>query len=133
MIFKNHRGKEIKVAKANKYKIDWDSGCRSKIQKQVKDILYKYWKGDLVYEEFPVAGTRLTLDFYNASCNIAIEVDGMQHYQYNEFFHNKNRNNFLEQLKRDDFKESFCSTNSITLYRIREDKNVQEQINNLKL
>lgn len=133
MIFKNERGREIKVAKANRYKISWDSECRSKVQKRVKDLLFEYWKADMVYEEFPVAGTRLTLDFLNISCNIAIEVDGLQHYKYNEFFHGKNRNNFLQQLKRDDFKERFCSNNNITLYRIREDKNLEQQIKELNL
>ena len=133
MIFKNEKGRSLKVARANKYRINWDSNCRSKVQKKVKDILKQHWEGDMVYEEFPVAGSRLTLDFFNASCNIAIEVDGLQHYQYNKHFHQKSRNNFLNQLKRDDFKERFCEVNNITLYRIREDQNIEDQINDLNL
>lgn len=133
MIFKNNKGKEIKVAKANRYRINWDSSCRSKVQKKVKDLLKPYWQAHMVYEEFPVAGSKLTLDFFNASANIAIEVDGAQHYKYNKFFHGNNKNNFLNQLKRDDFKERFCEINGITLHRIRDDQDLEEQIKELQL
>jgi hypothetical protein len=133
MIFKNDKGKDIKIVRANRYTINWDSNCRSKVQKRVKDLLKQYWECDMVYEEFPVAGSRLTLDFYNASCNIAIEVDGLQHYKYNKHFHKDSRNNFLNQLKRDDFKERFCEINKIILHRIREDENLEEKLKEFNL
>ena len=87
-------------------------------KKTVKNVLYDNWFADVVFEEFPVAGTRLTFDFFNATRNIAIEVDGNQHYKYNKFFHSNSRQNFLSQLKRDEKKEYFCDINNIELIRI---------------
>ena len=74
MIFLTKAGKEQKIKNSTRYLIDWNKKCRSKIQKRVKDLLHGYWDADVVFEEFPVAGTRMTLDFYNANKKIAIEM-----------------------------------------------------------
>jgi len=128
MIFKSITGREQKMRNPTKYLIKWDKKCRSKLQKKVKDLLYKYWKADVVFEEFPVLGSRMTIDFYNANKNIAIEVDGMQHYKYNKFFHSNSKHKFLEQLKRDEQKELFCESNSIKLIRIMENEKIDEEL-----
>jgi hypothetical protein len=133
MVFINLKGYTTKVKSVYKYKIDWEGDSLSKIQKRVKQLLYPYWCSDFVYEEFPVAGTRMAFDFYNASKKIAIEVDGKQHYSYNSFFHSNSRQRFLDQLKRDDDKERFCEINNIVIHRIREDKNVIQQVEELDL
>ena len=101
-----------------KYLIDWDAKSRSKIQFKVKKFLKKYWKNHVVFEEFPVAGTRLSIDFYNANKKIAVEVQGSQHTKYNSFFHGGHKNNYLEQLKRDEMKFKFCELNEIQLIEI---------------
>lgn len=120
MTFLCANGREKKVKNITKYLIDWDSKCRSGIQKNVKNNIKPYWFADVVFEEFPVAGTRMTLDFFNATQNIAIEVDGNQHYKYNKFFHSNSRQNFLRQLNRDEKKEYFCEINNIKLIRVLE-------------
>lgn len=120
MIFTSINGRTQKMRNPTKYLIKWDKKCRSKIQKRVKDLLFDHWSGDVVFEEFPVLGSRMTIDFFNANKRLAIEVDGGQHYKYNKFFHSNNRLNFLEQLKRDEKKENFCEMNKITLVRIIE-------------
>ena len=120
MIFLNFSGKLCKVKNPTKYLINWNLKCRSKIQKKVKDLIKPYWFSDVVFEEFPVISTRMTIDFYNANKKIAIEVDGNQHYKYNKFFHSNSRQNFLSQLKRDEKKEYFCQINNIRLVRILE-------------
>jgi len=120
MIFLCTNGRKKKISNSVKYLIDWDADCRSGIQKTVKNVLHNNWFADVVFEEFPVAGTRLTFDFFNATRNIAIEVDGNQHYKYNKFFHSNSRQNFLSQLKRDEKKEYFCEINNIMLFRILE-------------
>lgn len=99
--------------------IDWNSESRSKFQARVKSFLRPYWENNVVFEEFPIVGTRLTLDFYNANKRIAIEVQGRQHTKYVEFFHS-DRINFLHQLKRDRNKERFCELNKIKLVTIFE-------------
>ena len=58
----------------------------SKRQKAVKDFLKDYWYHHVTFEEFPVVGTRLSLDFYNANKRVAVEVQGAQHTKYNKFF-----------------------------------------------
>jgi|TARA_R100000008_G_C3571959_1_gene162748 very-short-patch-repair endonuclease len=120
MTFLCTNGRERKIKNVSKYLIDWESDCKSGIQKNVKNQLKDYWFADVVFEEFPVAGTRLSLDFYNSTQKIAVEVDGNQHYRYNKFFHSNSRQNFLHQLKRDEKKEYFCDINQIKLIRVLE-------------
>tara|TARA_R110000824_G_scaffold20482_5_gene77111 strand:+ start:10927 stop:11352 length:426 start_codon:yes stop_codon:yes gene_type:complete len=126
MIFLCINGREKKVRNSVKYLIDWKTKCKSGIQKTVKNLLCDYWFADVVFEEFPVAGTRLSFDFFNATKNIAVEVDGNQHYKYNKFFHSNSRQNFLSQLKRDEKKEYFCEINNINLLRVLESEIVEK-------
>jgi very-short-patch-repair endonuclease len=130
MIFLCTNGRKKKIANSVKYLIDWDADCKSGIQKKVKNVLYDNWFADVVFEEFPVAGTRLTFDFFNATRNIAVEVDGNQHYKYNKFFHSNSRQNFLSQLQRDEKKEYFCEINNIELIRILESEIVEGKFPN---
>jgi very-short-patch-repair endonuclease len=129
MIFISARsGKPAKLKHATKYLIKWNGKCRSKIQARVKQLLYPFWFADVVFEEFPVLGTRLTLDFFNSNRQIALEVDGNQHYQYNKFFHGGSRMKFLQQLQRDQAKEDFCERNGITLIRIMESEKIDQKL-----
>ena len=117
MKFIDAYGKERNIKNAKKYLIDWDKPSRSKFQTRVKKFLYAYWKNDIVFEEFRVAGSRLTLDFYNANKKIAIEVQGAQHTKYVKFLH-KNRLKYCDQLKRDQKKLDFCVANDIKLAEV---------------
>jgi very-short-patch-repair endonuclease len=128
MIFLTTTGRQHKIKNSTKYLINWDKACRSKIQKKIKDLLYNHWAADIVFEELPVAGTRMTLDFYNASRRIAVEVDGNQHYKFNKFFHSNSRQKFLAQLQRDDKKEYFCEINNIKLARVLESDKLSEEL-----
>lgn len=120
MTFKTLLGKRRRIKRPVIYLINWEKNSRSKLQNKVKDFLKVFWDGDVVFEEFPVVGTRLTIDFYNATKNIAIEVQGNQHTKYNKFFHKGNKMNYLDQLKRDDEKLSFCNLNNIKLLEVHE-------------
>ena len=97
MTFKTLLGKRRRIKKPINYLINWEEGSRSKLQGKVKNFLKVFWDGDVVFEEFPVVGSRLTLDFYNATKNIAIEVQGKQHTKYNKFFHKDNKINYLNR------------------------------------
>ena len=66
----------------------------------------------------------MTLDFYNATLNIAIEVQGRQHTEYVEFFHGKSKMNYLKQLKRDQDKHNFCEINNIMLIEIHDEEDM---------
>ena len=120
MTFQTLLGKRRRIKRPVIYLINWEKNSRSKLQSKVKNFLKVFWDGDVVFEEFPVVGTRLTLDFYNATKDIAIEVQGSQHTKYNKFFHKGNKINYLNQLKRDDDKLSFCDLNGIRLLEVHE-------------
>ena len=117
MKFLDPLGKERNLKGAKKYLINWEEKSRSKFQKNIKDFLKDYWVHDIVFEEFRIVGTRLSLDFYNANKKIAVEVQGDQHIRYVKHFH-KNRLKYLEQLKRDQKKLDFCEINDIKLVEI---------------
>ena len=103
----------------NKYLIDWDKKSRSKIQFKVKQFLKEYWGNHIVYEEFPVYGTRLKVDILNATKKMAVEVNGSQHTSFNKFFH-KTRINYLRSLKRDHRKLEWLKVNDFELIEIEE-------------
>ena len=128
MKFKTLNGKEKILRNARKYIINWQSKSRSKIQWRVKQFLFANWKHDIVFEELPVVGSRLSLDFYNANKKTAVEVQGKQHQTYNPYFHASNRQNWLSQLKRDDLKLDFCLTNGIRLVEIYETDTLCEEL-----
>ncbi len=117
MKFVDQYGKQRNLKNAKKYLINWDKPSRSKFHTRVKDFLRSYWKHDVVFEEFRVVGTRLTLDFYNANKKIAVEVQGAQHTKYVKFFH-KNKFKYSDQLKRDEKKLQFCEANKIKLAEV---------------
>ena len=134
MVFFSTSGRTTKLKNPFNYLIDWDGKCRSKFQKNVKEMLHAHWFADIVFEELPVIGTRLTIDFYNANKKIALEVDGNQHYKFNKHFHGNNRSKFLGQLQRDEKKEYFCEINNIRLVRILESDTLnEEQLKKLEL
>jgi hypothetical protein len=101
-----------------KYLIKWDKKSRSKFQTEVKFFLRPFWKGQIVYEEFPVVGTKMTLDFVNLSGRIALEVQGSQHSEYNKFFHGEYASNYYNQVGRDLDKKRWCELNNLRLIEI---------------
>lgn len=117
MKFKTLDGKDRVVKNLKNSLVKWDAKSKSKLQQKVKLFLKSYWQGDVVFEEMRVAGTRLSLDFYNANKKIAIEVQGQQHFKYTPFFHST-RGGYLKQIKRDVNKIDFCALNEIQFVEI---------------
>lgn len=62
-------------------------------------------------------GTRLELDFYIKSMNLAIEVQGDQHFIFVEFFHKKTEN-FEKQKRIDQDKKDLCYGAGIELIEV---------------
>lgn len=117
MKLKNILGREI-YKNCDKYRIKWDSKSRSKYQFQVKQFLKEHWSRHIVYEEFPVFGTRMTLDFFNHHKRIAIEVQGEFHLGLSKFAHNGSSTAYWGQLDRDRRKAKWCESNGIELVEI---------------
>lgn len=105
-----------------KYLIDWSKECRSIVQYKTKKFLEQYWRYNVVYEEFPVYGSKLKVDILNATKKIAVEINGNQHYEFNKFFHNNSREVFLQSINRDMKKIDWLAKNGYTLLEISEDE-----------
>jgi len=119
MLFYKLNGKQVNK-NIQKYAISWDAPERSKFQLRVKQYLKQYWQFNVCYSELPVIGTKMTIDLFNATKRIAVEMDGAQHYEYSKYWHKGSRINYLSQIKRDILKEKWCEMNNIQLIRIFE-------------
>lgn len=103
----------------SRFRIDWDKSSRSKIQFKIKQLLRPYWERQIVYEEFPVYGSRLKVDIFNATKKIAVEIQGDQHEKFNKFFHGSRLNYFLS-YKNDSIKRKWLEDNGYQLGEIYE-------------
>ncbi len=103
-----------------KHRIKWDDKSASNIQFRAKKFFKQYWKSHVVYEEFPVYGTRLRVDLINFTKKIAIEVHGQQHFKFNKFFHSNSRIKFFQSMKRDWEKTEWLELNDIKLVELEE-------------
>ena len=104
------------------YVIDWDKRSRSIVQYRVKQFLRPYWFTQIVFEEFPVFGTRLKVDILNATLKVAVEVNGNQHETYNPFFHRGNPANYLKGFQNDEKKFRWLKRNGYKLLEINENE-----------
>ena len=127
MKFKTLTGAQRRVQNIRKYLIDWDQESKSAFKFRAKKFLKKYWSKHVVFEELPVAGTKLSLDFYNANEKIAVEVQGAQHTKFVEFFH-KTKADYINQLRRDRQKKEFCEINHIALVEIFPDDKINKAL-----
>jgi very-short-patch-repair endonuclease len=84
----------------------------------VKQFLKSYWQNHIVYEEFPVYGTRLKVDFINMTKKMAVEVHGPQHESFNKFFHGNSRAKYLASIKRDAQKAEWLEKNNFIFIEI---------------
>ena len=114
-------GKTPIYKNVSKFLVDWDGSCRSKFQKSIKDFFYEYWSSHIVYEEFPVYGTRMKVDLVNMTKRIAVESHGAQHESFNKFFHNNSRANYLRSITRDHDKVVWLENNDFKVLEIFEE------------
>lgn len=121
MVIKDVFGRERKKNVA-KYIINWDGKSRSKFQFAVKQFLKPYWKMDLTFEEFPVIGSRKSVDIFNYNKKIVCECHGNQHQAFIRYFHrpisDKDRSQWLAQIKRDIEKEKWAELNGFKFIEI---------------
>lgn len=89
---------------------------RSKFQHSVY-LLIKNKYPDLIQEYYIL--NRYYIDFYIPSLNLAIECDGQQHTDINNFFNLKSiSKGYSPSYVNDEIKESYCINNKIKLIRI---------------
>jgi hypothetical protein len=116
MRFKTLKGYERSI-NINAYLIKWGEDSRSKSQAKVKDFFEPYWRGKVCCEEFPVAGSKMTLDIVNLTDRIAVEFQGKYHSAMS-WVHQGSRNNYLTQIRHDISKEKWCILNNFTYVEI---------------
>ena len=105
----------------------------SQLHSKARQILYNKFNNTLVLEEvaiYPQWRTILYLDFYIPLLNLAIEVNGEQHYKFIQQFH-RSKINFFHSRRRDIVKKEWCDTNNITLITLNYNESEQEWENKL--
>lgn len=75
---------------------------------------------------------KLRLDGYFEEYNLAIEYDGIQHYEYMKKY-DKDYESFLKRQERDRIKDKLCKENGIKLIRIRYNEPLTEEYLKQKL
>ena len=65
----------------------------------------------------PETGRNLELDMYNDDLKIALEYSGQHHYVYPNPFH-KTKEEFMNQVRRDQYKVEMCDQNGIYLITV---------------
>lgn len=97
----------------------------SKYHKRARSVLTNEFPCFIIYEEVALPGTKnerqrrpLFADFFIPEKRIIVEVQGEQHYKYNEFFYKKDKLAFFTAQSRDRNKQRWCSINNITLIEL---------------
>jgi very-short-patch-repair endonuclease len=95
----------------------------SQLAKSVRETLNQALPNTLVKEEEYVsyAGFKLFFDFYLPSLNLYVEVQGVQHTEFNPHFHG-DAASFRAAQKRDRLKKEWCALNDFTLVHINHDE-----------
>ena len=118
MKLKKLRSNKLIEVPIKKYLVKWDEPCRSKFQYNVKQWFKPYWRGHICLEEFMIPGSRLRVDLVNLNKRILVEINGVQHDEFNEHFHRNSRLQFLGQITRDQAKKDWAEANNFRVIEI---------------
>ena len=110
----------IQILNLSKIKNNKRENCSSGHRKMRKALKILFPLLD-VYEEVFVDG--LFFDFLIPSLGLVIEVDGLQHDKFVEFFH-KNAAGYMTSIRNDDKKKKLSDLNNLKLLRVK-DRNIK--------
>lgn len=98
----------------------------SKAAKKVERLIKKAFPSYRLKKEYYVfyQNTRLFFDYYLPELNLVIEVQGEQHFTFNNFYHT-DKNDLLDQVVRDRLKTQWVSEKEFKLLTLTE-KEVSE-------
>lgn len=94
-----------------------ESSNPSSLHLEARCILKEEFPFEKILEELTIPSTSLRCDFFIPSKRIMVEVQGSQHYVYNNFHYNS-QFDFIIAGKRDRQKEEFCNLNNIKLVEL---------------
>ncbi len=122
MKYKGFDGRNYSISVSEYTVYDDDSRSKSSLHLRARAIIKLMFPCDSILEEVTLPGSRkngsvLYCDFLLPSKHFMIEVQGEQHYKFNEFFH-KDKWAFLKAKKRDDDKREWCELNSLQLIEL---------------
>lgn len=101
----------------NKY---WGNGQTSKGEEKIISLLKDAkipFEREKTLPDMKKHGNHLRFDFYLADKKIALEFNGIAHYEQNNFFH-KTLQDFQKRQEYDRYKISYCLSHGITIYCI---------------
>lgn len=95
------------------------NGIQSKGEQECKRVIEEITQKPFIkhrpdFLKNEITGKNLELDCYNDELKLAIEYNGIQHYEYTPVFH-KNRDSFYNTKYRDKMKVTLCHENRIKL------------------
>ena len=109
------KGHVIKVKYSNFYSGRRCGECRIfQTEELCRKTLEKIFKKKFIKTR-PKWLKRLELDCYNEELKIALEYNGMQHYEFVPYFHKNKIENFYKQQERDSLKIELCKNKGIEL------------------
>lgn len=118
MRYKDLAGEEHKVNLAKKKK---RGRRKSKLHLLALDTIKEISPLTRICEEVPIRirrGHTLYLDIFLPDFNIAVEVQGRQHFEYIHTFH-KYKHRFGRAKLNDDLKREWCTVNNVQLVELR--------------
>ncbi len=90
----------------------------SKFHTLAREVLTQLYTLDTIFEEIELPGSKgLIVDFFLPLRKLAVEVNGQQHYEFNQFFHGTIQN-FWKSKERDRNKRDWCELNEIQLIEL---------------
>lgn len=110
---------------ANKYPLRNEAACKSAIQYRCGQMIHQAYPSEVILEEFPLPGGKLTLDFFLPRLRVAFEIHGVQHDKFVGHFH-KNVQGFHKSRMRDNNKSHWCAINNIRLFEVRSEDELRE-------
>ena len=95
----------------------------SLLAKSVLKVLKQALPNTRINSEYYVSynGQKLFFDFHVPNLNIAVEVQGVQHTEFNKHFHGS-AETFKASKKRDRMKLEWCDLNDVTLVVVNHDE-----------
>jgi nitrogen regulatory protein PII-like uncharacterized protein len=109
----------------------------SKLQRLASEKLSFHFGGYTIRENIRPGwlqtkrGERLELDLFIEELEVAIEVNGIQHYEFNAFFHGDYKG-FESQKRRDSSKENLCKNKGVTLFSVYDQESLEDAIKEIK-
>mgnify|MGYP002866781165 FL=1 len=104
----------------NRYNKQWGQGRTSKGEEKIISLLKNAnipFEREKTFPDMKKHGNHLRLDFYLPNRKIALEFNGIGHYQRTSFFH-KTLQDFHKRQEYDRYKISYCLSHKITIYCI---------------